>query len=54
MSQFLDEEVKQEAAFKAYDYFVKCAELETKPNAKGKISNKYTAKIGRASCRERV
>ena len=33
MAQSSDEEVKQEAAFKAYDYFVKCAELETKPNA---------------------
>ena len=45
MAQSSDEEVKQEAAFKAYDYFVKCAELETKPNAKGKISNKYTKKL---------
>lgn len=43
--QSSDEEVKQEAAYKAYDYFIKCAELETLPNNKGKISKKYTKKL---------
>ncbi len=40
-----DLELQAEAAFRAYDYFIKAAELEKLPNAKGKIVNKYTKKI---------
>ena len=40
-----DRELQFEAAFKAFDYFMKAVELEKLPNAKGKIVDKYTKKI---------
>ncbi|MDR3326969.1 MAG: tetratricopeptide repeat protein [Prevotellaceae bacterium] len=40
-----DETVKQESAYSAFDYFVKAAELEKLPNAKGKVVDKYTKKL---------
>lgn len=40
-----DLELQAAAAYMAYDYFIKAAELEKLPNAKGKIVNKYTKRI---------
>ncbi|MDR1544110.1 MAG: hypothetical protein LBS50_06850 [Prevotellaceae bacterium] len=45
MGQSFDEEVKQESAYNAYDYFVKAAELYSVPDAKGKIDTKSIKKI---------
>lgn len=45
LGQNTDRDVQFEAAFRAYDYFVKAAELETLPNAKGKISDKWTKRL---------
>jgi len=39
-----DRERQQEAAYKAYDYYLKAVELEAIPNAKGKVSTKHTKK----------
>ncbi|MDR2684088.1 MAG: hypothetical protein LBB53_01745 [Prevotellaceae bacterium] len=44
MGQSSDNELMQEAAYKAYDYYLKAVELEKIPNAKGKVSDKYTKK----------
>lgn len=45
LGQNTDRDVQFEAAYRAYDYFVKCAELEKLPNAKGKVSDKLTKKL---------
>ena len=39
-----DRERQQEAAYRAYDYYLKAVELEAIPDAKGKVSNKITKK----------
>ena len=44
MTGSTDEERKNESAFRAFDYYLKAVELEKIPNAKGKISDKYTKK----------
>ena len=43
--QSADRDLQNEAAYKAYDYFLKSTELEKLPDAKGKISDKLTKKI---------
>lgn len=45
LGQSADRDLQNESAYKAYDYFIKSAELEKNPDAKGKISDKYTKKI---------
>jgi tetratricopeptide (TPR) repeat protein len=41
----LDKDVVKESAYKAYDYFVKAAELEKAASVQGKVSDKWTKKL---------